>query len=137
MKLVFNRETQTIVAVADDGTVIASYECRDDFWAGENDEGQPRASLPDGDYTASAEQPGQSAAEANGPAYGTFYVKTGDPRGRDIHGGGSGLPDPFAPRQGWTPTLGCLRMQNEDGEDLSRRIIDNGNAIRLEVRTSC
>ena len=134
MKLVYNRETQTITALFDDGAVAASYECRDDFWAGQNDEGQPRASLPDGDYIVSAEEPGQSAAKANGPAYGTFYIKTGDLRGRDFHGGGSGLPDPFAPRQGWTPTLGCLRMQNEDGEALSRLIIDAGNTVPLEVR---
>lgn len=40
MKLVYNRETQTITALFDDGTVAVSYECRDDFWAGENDEGQ-------------------------------------------------------------------------------------------------
>ena len=135
MKLVYNREIQAIVVMGDDKTVAALYECHDDFIAGENDEGQPRASLPDGNYTVSAEEPGQSAADANGPAYGTFYIKTGDPRGRDIHGGGSGLSAPFAPRQGWVPTHGCLRMQNIDGEELSRQIIDAGNAIELEVRS--
>lgn len=30
------------------------------------------------------------------------------------HGGGTGLPDPLAPRQGWAHTLGCLRSQNID-----------------------
>ena len=134
MKLVYNRQTQTITATTDDGTVIAEYECRRVFWQGVNDEGQPRESLPEGNYIVSAEEPGQAAAEANGPAYGTFYIRTGDARGRDIHGGGSGLSDPFAPRQGWLATLGCLRMQNEDGEALSRLIIDAGNAIELEVR---
>jgi hypothetical protein len=34
--------------------------------------------------------------------------------GIGIHGGGSGLPDPFAPRQGWKKTHGCLRVANED-----------------------
>ena len=135
MKLVFNREIQAIVVMDENGAVTGLYECHDDFVAGENDEGQPRASLPDGNYSVSAEEPGQSAADANGPAYGTFYIRTGDPRGRDIHGGGSGLPDPFAPRQGWVPTHGCLRMQNIDGEELSRRIIDAGNAVELEVRS--
>ena len=135
MKLVFNREIQAIVVVGDDETVAALYDCHDDFVAGKNDEEQPRASLPDGKYIVSAEEPGQSAADANGPAYGTFYIKTADPRGRDIHGGGSGLPNPFAPRQGWVPTYGCLRMQNVDGEELSRRIIDAGNAVELEVRS--
>lgn len=31
-----------------------------------------------------------------------------------IHGGGTGLPAPLAPRQGWKPTLGCIRLQNQD-----------------------
>jgi hypothetical protein len=39
-------------------------------------------------------------------------------RGRSgigVHGGGSGLADPFyALRQGWVPTHGCIRLQNED-----------------------
>ena len=135
MKLVFNRQIEAILVINENGATIGLYECCDDFFAGENDEGQPRASLPDGNYTVSAEEPGQSAADANGPAYGTFYIRTGDPRGRDIHGGGSGLPDPFAPRQGWVPTHGCLRMQNIDGEELSRRIIAAGNAVELEVRS--
>jgi len=51
------------------------------------------------------------------------FIDTGDTaRGRDIHGGGTGLPDPMADRQGWKPTLGCTRGQNED-------VINLGNAI--------
>jgi hypothetical protein len=34
--------------------------------------------------------------------------------GIGIHGGGSGLADPFADHQGWTITEGCLRCQNID-----------------------
>ncbi len=135
MKLIFSRHDQSMTIFDDENTPILVYECHDDFVAGENDEGQPRESLPDGNYTVSAEEPGKSRAGSNGPAYGTFYISTGDSRGRDIHGGGSGLPDPFAPRQGWVPTHGCLRMQNVDGEELSRRIIDAGNAVELEVRS--
>ena len=131
MKLVFNREIQAIVVMDENGAVTGLYECHDDFVAGENDEGQPRASLPDGDYIVSAEEPPARNCES----FGTCFINTGDPRERVIHGGGSGLPDPFAPRQGWTPTLGCLRMQNIDGEELSRRIIDAGNAVELEVRS--
>ena len=60
------------------------------------------------------------------PSYGPegAYIDTGDPRGRDIHGGGSSLPDPYAPRQGWRPTKGCTRGQNEDIQELNRRIND-------------
>jgi RHS repeat-associated protein len=50
------------------------------------------------------------------------YINTGDPRGRAIHGGGSGLSDPFAPRQGWVPTFGCTRGQNEDIHRICRGI---------------
>lgn len=34
--------------------------------------------------------------------------------GIGIHGGGSGLRDPFAPQQGWQVTEGCIRMMNHD-----------------------
>ncbi|MEI2768664.1 MAG: RHS repeat-associated core domain-containing protein [Nitrosomonas sp.] len=50
------------------------------------------------------------------------YIDTGDPRGRDIHGGGSRLQDPFAPKQGWVPTMGCTRGQNEDIKRLGEAI---------------
>ena len=54
------------------------------------------------------------------------YIDTGDPRGRDLHGGGScpRIPDPYAPRQGWCPTLGCTRLQNEDIQALGDAIED-------------
>lgn len=52
------------------------------------------------------------------------YIDTGDPRGRDIHGGGSRLRDPFAPEQGWAPTQGCTRGQNEDVRRLGEAIAD-------------
>ncbi|WAT14759.1 RHS repeat-associated core domain-containing protein [Xanthomonas fragariae] len=45
-------------------------------------------------------------------------LKTDDGRGRWLHGGGTGLVDPQSPRQGWKPTLGCTRMQNEDIQQL-------------------
>ncbi|WP_167551839.1 RHS repeat-associated core domain-containing protein, partial [Xanthomonas axonopodis] len=45
-------------------------------------------------------------------------LKTDDSRGRWLHGGGTGLADPQSPRQGWKPTLGCTRMQNEDIQEL-------------------
>lgn len=128
IRLVYKRSEQ-LIAVLRGFDVVASYECRSDFFPGENSEGQPRASLPIGSYQVTADEP---PAE-NSPEYGTFYITTGDPRGRDIHGGGSALTEPLAPRQGWYPTLGCLRMQNEDGEALSRLIIDDGNAADLEV----
>lgn len=35
-----------------------------------------------------------------------------------MHGGGTGLPDPFAAEQGWVDTEGCLRVQNRDNREL-------------------
>lgn len=60
------------------------------------------------------------------PAYGPAgaYIDTGDTRGRDIHGGGTRLPDPYLPRQGWAPTRGCTRGQNEEVQELNRKIKD-------------
>jgi RHS repeat-associated protein len=54
------------------------------------------------------------------------YIDTADERGRDIHGGGScpanNYGDPTAPRQGYCPTEGCTRGQNEDVQELYDRI---------------
>lgn len=126
-RLYYDRKNQRIKFR--DENSVTYYPCHDDFFPGYNEEGQPRASLPEGEYTAVAETP---PAE-NSPEYGTFYISTGDPRGRDIHGGGSNLDDPFAPEQGWLGTYGCLRMQNKDGEDLSYKMIAEGNFIPLFV----
>lgn len=54
-------------------------------------------------------------------AFGVAKWRTTDDRGRWIHGGGSGLKDPFANRQGWNPTLGCTRAQNEDVKTLCEK----------------
>jgi len=51
------------------------------------------------------------------------YIDTQHPSGKDIHGGGSGLADPFADYQGWRPTYGCIRMQNADVRSLSKSIL--------------
>ena len=126
----FQRSKQKIFAMDENYKVIGDWECRDDFVAGYNASGDPRGSLPDGVYM------GVWAEVTNGKygsAYGNFYITSNDPRGRDIHGGGSGLPDPYADYQGWVPTYGCLRMQNADGVELSQMIIDNGNNIVLTV----
>jgi len=123
-RVVFDAAQRQIKFIADDGTETA-FECRNDFFS----KGGQHEALPDGVYTLTADEP---PAE-NNRAYGTFYIETGDPRERDIHGGGSGLDDSFAPRQGWLGTYGCLRMQNEDGQALSRLIIDAGNAVEMTV----
>lgn len=129
-KLVYSRADQRLYFIEDDGQHFTSIECRNDFYPTSNCGTEQHETLPLGEYVCNAEEP---PAE-NSAAYGTFYVSTGDPRGRDIHGGGSDLPDPFAPRQGWEKTYGCLRAANEDGEAISRMILDAGNAVPLTVQ---
>ena len=134
MRLRYVRHEDRMYALNDEGNVMYDWECRHDFVPGYNSYGQARASLPAGVYPHCwAEEPGDWCKENNGVPYGTFYIHTGDYRGRDIHGGGSGLSDPFARRQGWIPTYGCLRMQNEDGEELSRIMMMENGDVSLEV----
>ena len=127
MQLQFIRSKQRIYRMDSYGQVIKSYECRSAFVPGYNHLGQPRESLPNGLYWCKAD------LISHGAAYGTSYIYTGDYRYRDIHGGGSGLSNPYAPYQGWVPTLGCLRMQNADCDEVASWIIKNGNHMLLEV----
>lgn len=60
------------------------------------------------------------------PGFGSegAYIETNDPRGRDIHGGGSNLADPYAADQPLTNTLGCTRGHNSDVQALGNMIND-------------
>ncbi|AEM50359.1 RHS repeat-associated core domain-containing protein [Stenotrophomonas maltophilia] len=72
-----------------------------------------------GPYKSANVYPVRGPYKMNDRAYGpNDILKTDDPRGRWIHGGGSRLRNPLAPRQGWTPAVGCTRMQNEDIQEL-------------------
>ena len=110
----FQRRKRTIYAMDEDYKVVGQWECRDEFVHGYNSDGDPRGSLPNGLYTH-------------------VHAEVTNGAGRDIHGGGSGLPDPYADYQGWVPTYGCLRMQNADDVELSRMIIESGNDVELTV----
>lgn len=80
------------------------------------------------------------------PPYGRWFIPVGDDAAGDmaehgragigIHGGGSDLADPFAPRQGWEWTFGCLRMQNADVAELAdsvQYVQARGGAVTLDV----
>ena len=121
----FQRHKQRMYMLDTDYQEMGDYECRDGFWPGYNSKGEVRESLPNGTYH------GITAEVTNGKygaAYGNFYITTGDERGRDIHGGGSNSPCPYADYQGWYKTLGCLRMQNKEGVEMSEEIIASVNA---------
>jgi len=56
------------------------------------------------------------------PSMGEWFTPVLNVPGRagiGIHGGGSDLPDPMAPKQGWENTHGCLRVQNADNAALT------------------
>src|SRR5882672_7259955 len=74
---------------------------------------------PRGEYLIGA------PSSLHAPAYGFSFTPLfdmapdgpmykGGRSGIGSHGGGTGLPDPYAPNQGWRPTHGCLRCQNRD-----------------------
>lgn len=64
------------------------------------------------------------------PAFGRWFIPVLDEKqgagpmarfrrsGIGIHGGGTGLPNPFALFQGWRNTHGCIRLQNRHMEQL-------------------
>jgi hypothetical protein len=78
---------------------------------------------------------GGAAASRLGKGYGTGKVYVDDHRSQmygdvadarrsliRLHGGGSGLSNPYAPNQRLLPTLGCVRMRNADVNSLIRHI---------------
>ena len=74
----------------------------------------------DGPYDSADVYPADGPLHGKPRAYGPNDALLTDDvtRGRWIHGGGSGLTDPLAPYQGWYPTHGCTRMQNQGVQDL-------------------
>lgn len=80
-------------------------------------------------------------------AYGCWFFPLGDSDqhsfsvhgrgGIGIHGGGSDLPDSFALHQGWEFTLGCLRLQNADLEQILVPFVNwihaHGGTVSLDV----
>jgi RHS repeat-associated protein len=96
----------------DQGSYVNSWPSRSDV---------AKRSLPGaaGPYHSDHVYPANGPNSGNPIGYGpNDLLKTDDRRLRWLHGGGTGLPDPLAPRQGWKPTLGCTRMQNEDIQNL-------------------
>lgn len=56
--------------------------------------------------------------------------------GIGLHGGGSGLANPFADYQGWVITHGCVRFQNKDLEDIISLCKVNGKRGKIQLTTS-
>lgn len=80
-------------------------------------------------------------------AYGRWCIDLVDLEGQEgdngrsgisLHGGGSASPTPFAKKQGWYPTHGCIRVQNVDLENVLEPLIRTaqqcGKVVYLTVR---
>lgn len=95
-------------------------------------------------------QPDGSVREQNDDdkAYGCFFTPLSDEvpdgpmeqhgrKGIGVHGGGSGSTAPFAMHQGWYATLGCIRLQNQDNEQVFvpfvKYILDHGGMVEISV----
>jgi RHS repeat-associated protein len=115
------KDQKTIFTV--DGTVAGE-------WTSKND--VSKRSLPGANdpYESSDSYPTNGPYKNKTNAYGpNDILKTDDVRGRWLHGGGTGLPNPSAPEQGWKPTMGCTRMQNKDIQELVNRVRDFKSAF--------
>lgn len=138
LHIIVNGETQRLVTYQRDGTPIFSCPAR--CYGQHSDWTQPNGDTPPGLYRV-----GQIYDTQGEAAYGQWCLdledlenqETGHGRaGISLHGGGTGLPDPFAPYQGWLPTHGCIRLQNADLTCLTTLIFDarkSGGSVFLTV----
>ena len=114
---VYTDQTIGVTAVVDHQTgAVSLYDSRSAVTR------NSEAGAGDG-YDSQDSYPTQGPYHGNPRAYGpNDILRTDDIRGRWVHGGGSGLQDPLAPRQGWVPTFGCTRTQNEDIQDIVNQV---------------
>ena len=146
--VIFNgpaRELKFFVVGDESGQPRHTWECHD-VGVADGTESDPygyKSKCPPGVmYPLGAPQP----LNPPEPAYGTYFTPIDDDASGDmakhhrdgigIHGGGSDLADPFAPRQGWEWTFGCLRLQNEDNEQFVRSVAwiqSHGGTVYLDV----
>ncbi len=110
------------------GNIVNSWSSRNDV----SSRSLPGAAGPyHSDHVYPTPGPYKNNARAFGP---NGILKTDDTRrGRWLHGGGTGLVNPSADQQGWKPTMGCTRMQNEDIKDLTDfvRAVQEGDPTRV------
>jgi membrane associated rhomboid family serine protease len=125
-----------------DGTVELKHDVEahtDAVGSANGDPYGPDGLAPPGDYGLGAPQPcatrnadGSVTINNNTPpdwdrAFGCWFTPLTDTHGLEgshgrsgigFHGGGSNAPDPFAAKQGWYATCGCIRLQNGDNENV-------------------
>jgi len=126
LHFVVNGESKNMVAYNRDGKSV--FQCEARCYGQHNNWRAPNGDTPPGLYEVGVvyDTSGESP-------YGEYCVdlidlegqETGNGRaGISLHGGGSGLANPFAPYQGWQATHGCIRVQNADLTRIVRMLKD-------------
>lgn len=131
-KLTFDKETCKVYCENTEGERYAEFPCSFNYWDGYNDRGERRTPIANGTYPITNED--ENAMEYGhfvGAAYGTFWVALDTVRDRGWHGYEQGTR-----RNIDSGTYGCIRSENEDGEEVCRAIekaIENGIEVTAEV----
>lgn len=133
-----NEGAQQLKVFGRDGHLV--FRCAAHTWGQHENWRLPNGDTPPGKYEVG------TIYDTTGEApYGHYCIDLVDLEGQEtlngragisLHGGGSGLSDPFAPRQGWVATHGCIRVQNEDLEHivaLIRDTVKHGSNVLLTV----
>lgn len=138
LHIVVNGESKNLVAYQRDGHQVLRCPAR--CYGQHNNWRAPNGDTPPGLYRV-----GQLYNTTGEAAYGEWCVDLEDLEGQEtnngragisLHGGGSGLANPFAPYQGWQATHGCIRTQNADLEKIVELIRDarkRGGTVYLTV----
>jgi hypothetical protein len=140
-QVVYDGVNKHLKVFASDGTLRFQCEAQNDSvspiaW-------RPDAGCPPGDYVLDdaesndVDEPSTPSNDWIGE--GRWFVPILNVPGHEgigIHGGGTCVTPPDAlaldPRQGWCPTLNCIRLQNEDLEEFVTITIPlNGTPIRV------
>lgn len=128
LHLVFSSETLRCKAFDGHGTLLFECDMHDAAVSGPGFGHFGR--VPRGSYPLGAPVP------KDDPAFGRWFIPVEDVPGRGgigVHGGGSGLEHPFALQQGWRPTEGCLRVQNQDLDQLVDLVHGYPGSARITI----
>ena len=122
-KLIFNKETEKVYCVDTEGKQYAEFPISFNFWA-------PHTPIANGEYSISNNNEWEiDYGRYVGNAYGTFWVALDRNSSKGFHGYGNG-------RTLTSGTYGCIRGNNEDGNQICRAIdkaIKAGVEVTAEV----
>lgn len=137
MNVVYDGPDHKLKVFSIGGDLMFSCEARNDTVAS-NAWRYPDAGCPPGTYELAAPEPNDplnpDTEENNWIGEGLWFVPIVGIPGHDgigIHGGGSCSSSPLADRQGWCPTLNCIRLQNDDLIAFVKLVPNGGSSIKV------